>query len=119
MSAQDTRALITTAVQRLTAEVPSLRQLKLVTRLELQARGGDAPIWRVELPGPKVERDPAGDARIDVTVQRQRFNELAEEGTLREWARAYERGLVKVTGDAAVIKLLGNALSRHLARSRS
>lgn len=119
MSAADTKALIRQAVQGLTSEVPALAQLKLIVRLELQARGGDAPIWRVELPGPKVDRDPAGDARIDVTVQRQRFNELAEDGSLRDWARAYERGLVKVTGDAAVIKLLGNALSRHLARSRS
>jgi hypothetical protein len=119
LSAADTKGLIRQAVDHLTTEVPTLRQLKLVVRLELQARGGDAPIWRVELPGPKVDRDPAGDARIDVTVQRQRFNELAQDGTLRDWARAYERGLVKVTGDAAVIKLLGNALSRHLARSRS
>ena len=106
-------------MENLLTEVPSLRQLKLVVKLELQARGGDAPIWRVQMPEVKVERDPAGDARINVVVQRQRFNDLAEEGTLREWARAYERGLVKVTGEPAVVKLLGNALSRHLARSRS
>ncbi|MEJ7789629.1 MAG: hypothetical protein WKF29_07065 [Thermoleophilaceae bacterium] len=117
MSAADTKTLIMTAVERLTAEVPALAQIKLVIRLELQARGGDAPIWRVELPGPKVARDPAGDARLDVTVARQSFNELAEEGAVRDWARQYERGNVKVTGDSAIVKLLGSVLARHLARA--
>lgn len=98
------------------AEVPALRQLKLVVRLELQARGGDAPIWRVEVPGPKVDRDPAGDARIDVVVARQQFNELAEDASLRDWVKAYERGNVKATGDAAVVKLLANVIERQLTR---
>ena len=119
MSAADTKALIAGAVQRLAGEIPALKQLKLVVRLQLQARGGDAPIWRVELPGPKIDRDPAGDARLDVVVQRQQFNELAAEGTLRDWARAYDRGHVKVTGDSAVIKLLGSVLGRQLTRSRT
>jgi len=119
MSAADTKTLIATALERLTTEVPALGRLKLVVRLQLQARGGDAPIWRVEVPGPKVNRDPAGDARIDVTVPRQHFNELAKEGQLRDWARAHEKGHVKVTGDSAVIKLLGSVLERQLSRSRS
>ena len=119
MSAADTKALIAQAVERLLAEMPALGQLKLVVRLQLQARGGDAPIWRVELPGPKIDRDPAGDARLDVVVQRQQFNNLASEGRLRDWARAYERGHVKVTGDTAVIKLLGNVIERQLIRSRT
>ncbi len=118
MSATDTKALIADAIERLATEVPSLRQLKLVMRLELPSRGGDAPIWRVEVPGPKVDRDPAGDARLDVTVQRQQFNDLAREGTLRQWARAYELGHVKVTGDSAVIKLLGSVIERQLTRTK-
>ncbi len=119
MSTQETRVLIEQAVTRLEEEVPSFRQLKLVVRLELRARGGDAPIWRVELPGPKVTREPAGDARLDVSVVRSHFNELAREGRLRHWADAYERGHVKVSGDSAVIKLLGSVIERQLARSRS
>lgn len=118
MSASDTKALIAEAVERLGAEVPSLRQLKLVIRLELPSRGGDAPIWRVEVPGPKVDRDPAGDARLDVIVQRQQFNELAREGTLRQWAKAYEQGHVKVSGDSSVVKLLGNVIERQLVRAK-
>jgi hypothetical protein len=119
MSATDTKALILQSVERFLAEVPALATLKLVIRIELQARGGDAPIWRLEVPGPKVDRDPAGDARVDVTVARQEFNRLAAEGTLRDWARAYEKGHVRVTGDSGVIKLLGNVVERQLARVRS
>ena len=119
MSASDTKALIAGSLARLTEELPALGKLKLVVRLQLQARGGDAPIWRVEVPGPKIDRDPAGDARLDVTVQRQQFNELAKDGQLRDWARAYDRGHVKVTGDSAVIRLLGSVIERQLSRARS
>jgi hypothetical protein len=117
MASGDTRSLIRQAVERLQEEVPALKQLKLVVRLELRARGTDVPIWRVEVPGPQISRDPAGDARIDISVARSHFNELATEGRLRDWADAYERGYVRVTGDAAVTKLLGNVIQRQLART--
>jgi hypothetical protein len=87
-----------------------------VIRLELRARGGDAPIWRVELPGPKIDRDPAADARIDVSVSRSHFNELAAEGVLEHWVKAYETGAVQVSGDKAVLALLGNVIQRRRAR---
>jgi hypothetical protein len=116
MSSGDTRALIARAVERLGEEVPALRQLKLVIRLELRARG-DVPIWRVEVPGPTISKAPAGDARLDVSVARPHFNELAEDGRLAHWVDAYERGHVKVTGDAAVVKLLGNVIERQRARA--
>jgi hypothetical protein len=117
MSSGDTRSLIRQAVEGLQEEVPALKQLKLVIRLELRARGTDVPIWRVEVPGPQISRDPAGDARIDVSVARSHFNELAADGRLRHWADAYERGHVRVSGDAAVTKLLGNVIQRQLART--
>ncbi len=116
MSSGDTRALIVTAVEGVVREVPALARLTMVARLELRAHGGD-PIWRVEVPGPKVTRDPAGDARIDVSIGRPEFNELAAEGRLRDWADAYERGHVRVSGDPGVVKLLGNVIERQLARS--
>jgi hypothetical protein len=120
MSTTETKALIAKALDRLGAEVPALRQLKLVVRLELRARGGgDVPIWRVEVPGPKIERDPAGDARVEVSLARSHFNELAEDGRLRHWVDAYERGRLNVAGDPAVIKLLGNVIQRQLARARA
>ena len=117
MAGGDTRTLIERAVTRFGEDVPALRSLKLVIRLELRARG-DAPVWRVELPGPKVSKDPARDARIDVSVPRSHFNELAKDGRLKHWVEAYERGYVKVSGDAAVMRLVGNVLERQMARAR-
>ena len=118
MAAGDTRSLIRGAIEHLQDEVPALKQLKLVLKLELRARG-DVPIWRVEVPGPKISRDPAGDARVDISIPRSHFNELATDGRLRDWVDAYDRGHIRVSGDASVVKLLGNVIERQLARSRS
>jgi hypothetical protein len=112
----DTRTLIGQAVENLQQEVPALKQLKLVIRLELRARG-DVPVWRVEVPGPEITKDPAGDARIDVAVSRSHFNELAVEGRLKHWFDAYDHGHVRVSGDPAVTKLIGNVIQRQLARA--
>jgi hypothetical protein len=116
VSSGDTRALIRQAIANLQEEVPSLKQLKLVIRLELRSHG-DVPIWRVEVPGPKIEKEPAGDARIDVSVSRSHFNELAAEGRLKHWVDAYDHGYVRVSGDQAVTKLIGNVIQRQLARA--
>lgn len=118
MSSADTRALIQQAVERFGEEVPALKQLNLVLRLELRARGADAPIWRVEVPGPNVTKDPAGDARVDVSVARSHFNELAADGRLRHWVEAYRHGHVQVSGEPAVVKLVGNVIERQLERVR-
>ena len=86
-SSTDTRDLIEQAVHHLAEELPALKPLKLVIRLELKSRG-DSPIWRVELPGPQITKDPAADARVDVSVIRANFNDLAKDGTLKQWVRA-------------------------------
>jgi hypothetical protein len=117
MSSGDTRSLIQQAVERFAQEVPALQQLKLVIRLELRSHG-DVPIWRVEVPGPTITKDPAGDARLDIAVDRPEFNRLATEGRLRDWVDAYDHGHVRVTGDAAVVKLIANVIERQLARAR-
>lgn len=119
MSSGDTRTLIEQTLAGFLEEVPALKQLKLVARLELMARGGDAPIWRVEVPGPKVTKDPAGDAKLDISISRPHFNELARDGRLKKWAEAYRLGHVKVTGEPAVVGLLGNVIQRQLARARA
>jgi hypothetical protein len=74
-------------------------------------------VWRVELPEARVTRDPAGDARVAVTVQRPSFNQLARDGRLRDWADAYTRGQVTVSGEPAVVKLVGNVIERQLSRA--
>jgi hypothetical protein len=117
MSSSDTRTLIEQALRRFGDEVPALRQLSIVLKLELPTHGAGAPVWRVELPEGRVSRDPAGDARVAVTVQRPQFNQLAKDGRLRDWADAYHRGHVNVAGEAAVVKLVGNVIERQLARA--
>ncbi len=116
MSSADTKTLIKQAVENLQDELPALKQLKLVIRLELRSHG-DVPIWRVEVPGPKIDKEAAGDARVDVSVARSHFNELAAEGRLKDWVDAYQHGHVRVSGDAAVTKLIGNVIQRQLARA--
>jgi hypothetical protein len=118
MSSQDTRSLITQAIERFAAEVPALKQLKLVLRLELRTHGGDVPIWRVELPGPKISKEAAADARVDVSIGRPEFNELATKGRLKDWAKAYDRGHLRVSGDAGVIRLVGQVVQRQMARGQ-
>ncbi len=116
MSSTETRALIEQAVQQFGDEVPALKNLKLVIRLELRARGHDAPVWRVEVPGPKVSKDPAGDARVEVSIPRSHFNELAKDGQLKHWVEAYDHGHVNVAGDSSVVKLVGAVIQRQLGR---
>lgn len=116
MASGDTKTLIATAVERLGEEIPALRRLKLVVRLELRSRG-DVPVWRVEVPGPVISKDPAADARLDVSIARPHFNELAADGRLSHWIDAYEHGHVKVTGDSAVMKLLGAVIERQRQRA--
>ena len=117
MTAADTKSLIETAVRRFQEDVPALQPLKLVFRLELHARG-EAPVWRVELPGPVVSKDPAADARVDVSIPRVFFNELAKDGRLPDWVEAYEHGHVRASGDRQIIRLIGNVIERRLARAR-
>jgi hypothetical protein len=118
VSESDTKTLIEHAVTRFEEDVPALKPLKLVFRLELTARG-DIPTWRVELPGPTVSKHPASDARVDVSIPRVFFNELARDGRLDDWVEAYEHGHVRVSGDRQIIRLVGRVVERQLARERS
>jgi hypothetical protein len=118
MSSQDTRSLIAEGITNFTSDVPALRNLKLVIRLELRARGADAPIWRVEVPGPVIKKEPAADARVDVSIGRPEFNQLVAKGKLKDWAAAYESGHLRVTGDEGVIRLVGQVVQRQMARGQ-
>ena len=108
---------ISTAYQRLVSEIPAFDKLKLVIRLELRGRG-DVQIFRVRIPGPGVQKVDPEDARIDITIPRSHFNELAAEGRLAEWHQAYDEGHIRVSGDQDVIKLLGTVVTRHEARAK-
>ena len=112
-----TPQLIETAVTRFQAEVPALQQLKLVFALELRGRG-DVQIFRVELPGPKITKAVADDARVSLSIPRSNFNELAAEGRVKDYRDAYDAGHIKVEGDANVQKLIAQVVARHEQRAR-
>jgi hypothetical protein len=112
-----TADLIRTAVERFQAEVPALAKLKLVFGLELKARH-DIQLYRVELPGPKITKDLAQDERVLVQIDRPQFNQLAEDGTVKSYRKAYETGHIKATGDSNVKKLIAQVVERQEERSR-
>ena len=114
----DTKALIETGVRRFLEEVPALQGLKLVAGLELRARG-DTQLYRIELPGPKVSKDVAPDARVTLIVPRAQFNELATKGHVRDWRAAFAHGDVKATGVEQVLKLIVNVVERQEQRART
>jgi hypothetical protein len=109
--------LITIGYRRFIAEVPGLGNLKLTVRLELRGRG-DVQVFGVRIPGPIISKGEPEDARLELAMPRQDFNELAERGKLEDWREAYERGHLKVTGDREIQQLLGKVIERQAARSK-
>ena len=98
--------------------MPALAQLKLVVALELRGRG-DVQLYRVELPGPKVSKDVAGDARVRLSISRSHFNELATEGHVRQWRDAFEHGQAKAEGAPEILRLIETVVARQEERART
>ncbi len=118
MSTAETKALIEAAVVKFQQQVPALQKLKLVIELELRGRG-DVQLFRVEVPGPKVTRDIASDAKVRLSVPRSHFNELAEDGKVRHWREAFESGTVKASGPTEILKLIQNVIEKQEERTRT
>ncbi len=118
MATADTKALIEQAIHGFQREVPALVNLKLVFELELRGRG-DIQLFRVEVPGPKVTRDIASDAKVRLSVPRSHFNELAKDGTIRHWREAFESGHVKASGPSEILKLIQSVVLRQEERTRT
>jgi hypothetical protein len=98
--------------------VPALQQLKLVVGLELRGRG-DVQLYRVELPGPKVTKDIAADAKVRLAIPRSHFNELAADGNVKHWRAAFEHGDAKATGVEQILRLIANVVAKQEERSRT
>jgi hypothetical protein len=118
MSTAETKALIEEGIARFQKQVPALERLKLVMELELRGRG-DIQLFRVEVPGPKVTRDIASDAKVRLSIPRSHFNELAREGTLRHWRDAFESGTVKATGPVEILRLIQSVVEKQEERTRT
>jgi hypothetical protein len=118
MASGDTKALIELGIRNFQKEVPALERLKLVMELELRGRG-DIQLYRVEVPGPKVTKDIASDAKVRLSLPRSHFNDLAREGNLRSWREAFESGTVRASGPPEILKLIESVVVKQEERTRS
>ncbi len=98
--------------------MPALQQLKLVAGLDLRGRG-DVQLYRIEMPGPKVTKDIAADAKVRIAIPRSHFNELATKGHIRDWREAFVKGDAKATGIEQVMRLIVQVVERQEERART
>lgn len=118
MASEDAKTLLEVAVTRFLDEVPALKQMKLVVGVDLRGRG-DLQQYRVELPGPKVTKDMATDARVRVEMPRAFFNVMAREAAVADWVEAFTYGQAKATGNPEILKLIRHVVERHEERGRT
>jgi hypothetical protein len=116
--ADDAKTLIELAVRRFIKEVPALEPIKLVVGVELKGRG-DVQHFRLEMPGIKVTKGPAADARMQVDMRREFFNVMAKEAKVPDWVEAFTYGQAKATGPEQFLKLIVNVVERHQERQRA
>jgi hypothetical protein len=116
--AEDAKALIELATRRFLAEVSALEPIKLVVGIELRGRG-DVQQFRLEMPGVKVTKGPAADARVRVEMRREFFNVMAHEGKVPDWVEAFTYGQAKASGPEQFIKLIVNVVERQQERERT
>jgi hypothetical protein len=105
-------------VNRFLEEVPALQPLKIVVGLEMRG-GRDVQMYRVELPGPKISKDIAADAKVTLELPRAKFNELATKGHVKDWREAFTRGEAKATGIDQLMRLIVQVVERQEERGRT
>jgi hypothetical protein len=115
--ADDAKALIELAVRRFVGEVPALEPIKLVVAVELRGRG-DVQHFRLEMPGVKVTKGPAADARVRVDMRREFFNVMAREAKVPDWVEAFGYGQAKGSGPEQILRLIENVVERQQERQR-
>jgi hypothetical protein len=71
------------------------------------------------MPGPKVTKDIAADAKVTIEIPRAQFNELATKGRVKDWREAFAHGDAKATGIDQVMKLIVNVVERQEERART
>jgi hypothetical protein len=114
----ETKAQIEQAIANFQREVPALARLKLVFELELRGRG-DIQLFRVEVPGPKITRDIASDAKVRLSIPRTEFNELAKDGSIRHWRECFASGHVKASGPPEILRLIQSVVVKQEERTRT
>ena len=115
--AEDAKSLIELATRRFLSEVPALEPIKLVVGVELRGRG-DVQHFRLEMPGVKVAKGPATDARVRVDMRREFFNVMAREAKVPDWIEAFTYGQAKASGPEQFLRLISNVVDRQQERQR-
>jgi hypothetical protein len=116
--AEDAKALIELATRRFIEEVPALEPIKLVVAVDLRGRG-DVQQYRLEMPGIKVSKGAAEDARIRVDMRREFFNVMAKEGKVPDWVEAFTYGQAKASGPEQFVRLIVNVVERQQEREHT
>ena len=116
-SASDTREQIERTINRFLDEVPALKPLKIVVGLDLRGRG-DTQQYRIELPGPKIAKDGAVDAKIRVEMPRAFFNEMAKDAKVADWREAFMYGQAKASGPSQFLQLIERVVNKQDERNR-
>ena len=116
--AEDAKALIELATRRFLEEVPGARADQAGRRVELRGRG-DVQQFRLEMPGMKVTKGPAADARVRVEMRREFFNVMAHEGKVPDWIEAFTYGQAKASGPEQIVKLIVNVVERQQEREHT
>jgi hypothetical protein len=115
----DAKAQIERAIANVVEEVPALAPLKLVFTVVLRGRG-DIQQYRVELPGPKITKEVATDARVTIEMPRAFFNVMADEGAkVADWREAFHYGQAKATGVSQILRLVERVVDMHEERTRT
>lgn len=105
-------------VSTVAEEVPALAPLKLVFTLALRGRG-DMQEFRVELPGPKITKGGAPEARVNVEMDRAFFNAMADGGArIADWREAFLYGRAKATGVQQILRLIERVVDLQEERAR-
>jgi hypothetical protein len=115
---EDAKTLIELATRRFLSEVPALEPLKLIVGIELRGRGDIQP-FRLEMPGVKVTKGPAADARVRVDMRREFFNVMAHEGKVPDWIEAFTYGQAKASGPTEFLRLIISVIERQQERERT
>ncbi len=86
--------------------------------MELRGRG-DVQQYRLEMPGMKVVKGPADDARIRVETRREFFNVMAKEGKVPDWIEAFTYGQAKATGPEQIVRLIQKVVEAQQEREHT
>jgi hypothetical protein len=116
---EDAKTLLEQATRSFLDEVPALKPLTLVVRVDLHGRG-DTQQFRVELPQIDVRKDIAADARVRIEMRRDFFNAMVQNGAkVADWREAFEHGHAKATGVEQYMRLIVNVVERQEERNRT